>query len=611
MRSIEASLVGTMEYIAPELITSEKYSCSVDYWSLGIIGYEIIAGTRPFVPHLPLAQWMLRVRDKKSEHIAITECDSGNFFYSNKVAAENHITAPLSDLLVDWLRLALEWNPKQRGNTFEFGKPKSVSFTDADTPERDNPEVAIQAPVKTLKFFNTLDEVLSRKILTLFVIDTQRRLSIEITDATTTDELYAFVQRETNIPKERCHLIIPLENLSADIRKLKRAADLYFDGCYDKPMVYVHELVGLDEMSAKSGEKEPSIAVELPESVRGVMTNHEQKMKVHTLRKFANDVLYFVRLENEKYKLSLDGCFNYALQLNHEIEICRKDVDELNALIHGLSGAAELYERTLLDTKQRLEQVNVAANREFPPILSISLSLSQTMPSDGDQLKAQLHQFTKLKQHVYLLVDACEKIVIRYQSVFRRSRDVHQNEILEKRNSQDFFDIVNTTKAFDALRSQIISKKLVEKPHFELFQCAYKCLKRRDQLLLCKEYVELQKTLNCIHIELNEIRKALAKAAVPAEKFKTELMEANRKLLDLIWSAANRDAGSYQVTNHTELPLELSELSKAYAKEPGAFKIDLTSNPDITDQFGNRIYCFGEGTNSQRLVEDNEKLRIR
>lgn len=366
MRSIEASLVGTMEYIAPELITSEKYSCSVDYWSLGVIGYEIIAGTRPFVPHLPLAQWMLRVRDKKSEHIAITECDSGNFFYSNKIAAESHITASLSHLLVDWLRLALEWNPKQRGNTFEFAKPKSVSFTDADEPERDSPQVPIQAPVKTLKFFNTLDDVLSRKILSLFVIDTQRRLSIEITDATTMDELYAFVQRETNIPKEKCHLIIPLENLSADIRKLKRAADLYFDGHYDKPMVYVHELISLDEMSAKGGVKESTVAVELPESVRGVLTNHEQKMKVHTLRKFANDTLYFVRLENEKYKLSLDGCFNYALQLNHEVEICRKDVTELNALIHGLNGAAELYERTLLDTKQRMDQVNLSSSRETP-----------------------------------------------------------------------------------------------------------------------------------------------------------------------------------------------------------------------------------------------------
>lgn len=219
-----------------------------------------------------------------------------------------------------------------------------------------------------------------------------------------------------------------------------------------------------------------------------------------------------------------------------------------------------------------------------------------------------------MKQNVQLLVDACEKIIIRYQSIYRRSRDIHQNEILGKRNAQDFFDIVNTTKAFDALRSQIINKSLVEKPHFELFQCAYKCLKRRDQLLLCNEYTDLKKTLNFIHIELNEIRKALAKASVPAEKYKKELFESNQTLLDSIWKMSRsiiNSVDAHEVISPSELPFELSEISKAYAKEPSAYKIDLIANPNITDQFGNRIYCFGEGTNSQTLIEDNKKLRIR
>lgn len=360
MRSIEASLVGTMEYIAPELITSDKYSNSVDYWSLGIIGYEIITGTRPFVPHLALAQWMLRVRDKKSDHIAITECESGNFFYSNKIAAENHISKTLGHLLIDWLRLALEWNPKQRGNIFEFSKPKTVTFVNVnENVDKDTPEMPIQAPAKVLKFFNTLDEILSKKILTIFILNNHRKLSMEITDETSMNEFYIFIERETNIPKERCHLVIPLENLNTDIRKLKTAADLYFDGYFDKPMVYVHALKNVDEKFGKSTELESPIAVELPESVRGVLTNHEQKMKVHALRKFANDTLYFVRMENEKYKLSLDGYFNYALQLNHEIEICRKDVNDLNSLVHGLNGANELYEKSLINTKKHMEQVRL------------------------------------------------------------------------------------------------------------------------------------------------------------------------------------------------------------------------------------------------------------
>lgn len=56
-KSIVASLVGTLEYIAPELCMTDRYTNSVDYWSLGVIAFEIVTGTRPFVPHLLLAQW--------------------------------------------------------------------------------------------------------------------------------------------------------------------------------------------------------------------------------------------------------------------------------------------------------------------------------------------------------------------------------------------------------------------------------------------------------------------------------------------------------------------------------------------------------------------------
>ncbi len=35
---------GTPEYLAPEIIRGEKYDESVDYWSLGILLYEMITG---------------------------------------------------------------------------------------------------------------------------------------------------------------------------------------------------------------------------------------------------------------------------------------------------------------------------------------------------------------------------------------------------------------------------------------------------------------------------------------------------------------------------------------------------------------------------------------
>lgn len=41
-------VAGSMAYMAPEVLAKKGYSCQIDWWSLGVIVYELMFGKRPF-----------------------------------------------------------------------------------------------------------------------------------------------------------------------------------------------------------------------------------------------------------------------------------------------------------------------------------------------------------------------------------------------------------------------------------------------------------------------------------------------------------------------------------------------------------------------------------
>uniref|UniRef100_A0AAY4CAQ6 IkappaB kinase n=1 Tax=Denticeps clupeoides TaxID=299321 RepID=A0AAY4CAQ6_9TELE len=55
--SLCTSFVGTLQYLAPELLEQQKYTVTVDYWSFGTLVFECITGFRPFLPTWQPVPW--------------------------------------------------------------------------------------------------------------------------------------------------------------------------------------------------------------------------------------------------------------------------------------------------------------------------------------------------------------------------------------------------------------------------------------------------------------------------------------------------------------------------------------------------------------------------
>ena len=46
-------LIGTADYIAPEVIKGEAHTYRLDFWALGVIVYEMLTGALPFNDETP------------------------------------------------------------------------------------------------------------------------------------------------------------------------------------------------------------------------------------------------------------------------------------------------------------------------------------------------------------------------------------------------------------------------------------------------------------------------------------------------------------------------------------------------------------------------------
>jgi serine/threonine protein kinase len=59
--------VGSPAYWAPEIFDEELYSAKVDIWAIGVIFFEILTKTHPFVPDSKVSQKVIMKAIKEND----------------------------------------------------------------------------------------------------------------------------------------------------------------------------------------------------------------------------------------------------------------------------------------------------------------------------------------------------------------------------------------------------------------------------------------------------------------------------------------------------------------------------------------------------------------
>ncbi|KAK8894814.1 hypothetical protein M9Y10_023252 [Tritrichomonas musculus] len=103
---ITSTFCGTTEYMAPEMIKKTGYSYAIDWWSLGVMTYEMFFGMTPF------------------------EAGSKKQIYQNILKSEPHFDRGVDPDVKEFITMLLQKNPKKRGNFDSIKKSKLMANVD-------------------------------------------------------------------------------------------------------------------------------------------------------------------------------------------------------------------------------------------------------------------------------------------------------------------------------------------------------------------------------------------------------------------------------------------------------------------------------------------------
>ncbi|XP_017490419.1 PREDICTED: inhibitor of nuclear factor kappa-B kinase subunit beta-like [Rhagoletis zephyria] len=431
------SIVGTRNYVAPEVLDTAHYKNTVDYWSLGIIAFELMCGNLPFIPHQQLYDIVTNIRKKKEKCIAITEdINELKYVFHEKMPIENHMSKVFLTNIEDWLTIALDQNYHTRGTRLV-----------PETKER------------VLIFYTDLDRILAQKVLTVFVLPTLKFYAWEITEQMTLSDFRELVKRDTGIEDMFC--IFPTGHPRTVLSHTYRAIDFFVEEWQnnrdsDSPPAMLY----IDDMKCREYQvTQPEIPVNLKKYLNA------RKEIPNWLLKTIEQSTHFM-LGNEQLQLEafVSGLKEYALTMEHEI--FQFDAEDKGRPL-------QQYFTTLTDMHGRVEQFCMSVEAAQRACL--------TQIGNCDNFFNQwCAKAWKFKEDIATLNGLKTKVSRYYKSGLRRAKEMAVNPFFAQLKNKDAYKLLEFRRHLETVQKV----RVTEKERLEACKTAvYACLGERENAL--------------------------------------------------------------------------------------------------------------------------------
>lgn len=555
-KSVCASFVGTLQYLAPEILYSKTYSNSVDFWSFGLVAFEIISGLRPFLPNMAPVQWMPHIKKKAPENISVYETFHGDIEYSDEIFPEVYISKPFKTYMEKWLKVALEWDPKLRGRD----SPSKVTF---NLPEEKGPSNS------NVILFTYLEEILAKRIIKIFSVSTLSQIAYEIDENETIGVLKILIQKETNILIQDQILISKLTY--ADIANNDVVSKYWND--QGNIALYLFNKVHIIKDNV-----EPLV----PKSVQRSLEHPKALYNFNNSQTLYKNGFYFVINQMELYDALITGLFVRAESLRQESRQLLLKHNNVDKSIGQLVTKQETVLKMIETGKRHIN------NLKEKSMDTTYLGGFEKLFSDSDDLTEKINK----------LQSAWSQLTTRLQSAARRSNESLSsdlNNFIAKYNYQAIF--LDAQKAYMFYRKHEKEYRIKERQCHDIMKICYDCLKLRSKILLeIRNQASVMKLMN-LSIEFTKISDIIITASENTEKLTNDLSCLLNDVTEFLWSTI-----TILSTNTEKLPNVPYGVISVQKRD---FKI----GEPVSNQYINGSKVTGDEVKS--LVEESMKLRRR